>query len=41
MKKILAVALAIAAVTGTAASARPFHHHHPICTFHHHHRICR
>jgi hypothetical protein len=41
MKKIAILAVTFAALAGTAATARPFHHHHPVCSFYHHHRVCR
>jgi hypothetical protein len=41
MKTIAIAAVVLATFAGSVASARPFHHHRPVCTFHHHHRICR
>jgi hypothetical protein len=42
MKKIIAAAIALAAVASFAgvASAHP-HHMHKVCSVHHHHRVCR
>jgi hypothetical protein len=39
MKKALALALLLATVAGSAASAYP-HHRAQVCSFRHHHRVC-
>ena len=39
MNKMLAVAIVLTTLAGTAASARPYHHHR-VCMMHHHHRVC-
>jgi hypothetical protein len=41
MKKMILAALVLSALATTGASARPFHHHHRVCTIRHHHRVCR
>ncbi|WP_256375880.1 hypothetical protein [Caulobacter sp. S45] len=41
MKLFISALVAVAALTATAASAGPMHHHgHRICSMRHHHRVC-
>ncbi len=40
MKAIFATVLALSVLAAGAASARPHHHPHKVCTVHHHHRVC-
>ncbi len=41
MKFVSAILAAVSLLAmGTAASARPHHHRHQVCTTHHHHKVC-